>query len=507
MKVVKNFSKKTWYAVLILLLLGVTGYGIYTAWKYQQSVLEASQVSPYETSTVTRGNVILGANGTGTVISNITQDLSFSAAGTIAQLNVQPGDTVTKGEVMASLDDIDQHKTDLQTAQLNLQNAQKTLNDLTAYPDKNIAQAVATLSSAQKTLEYAQYNLRYPGQQRCSNDQVWNYYFATLKDQHFLNYWGGVLSDSNTGLGHDFILNNLNYTQKVMNMDSANLEYCQGFTQDEIAASQANLKVADASVKQADAALQEIKASNGVDANQLAMDQARVKQAELQLTMAQQKLDGAVLTAPIDGTVMSVAGNLGDTVGAVGQTKTANTIANSTVSQSSSASTASIVAGTTAFITVTDLTHPIIDTSIDQTDYQNFKVGCSANVSFDALPGKVFTGTVTLVKPTLESTNGFDSVKGWVEINPGTQTLSKPLPLGLPAAVDVICQESQNVVMAPQQALKNINGTQAVVYVLNSAGQPEKRQVTLGLSNGIFTEIKSGLASGEKVIIKGAPAQ
>jgi multidrug efflux pump subunit AcrA (membrane-fusion protein) len=156
---------------------------------------------------------------------------------------------------------------------------------------------------------------------------------------------------------------------------------------------------------------------------------------------------------------------------------------------------------------VADLAHPLIDASFDQTDYLSFNEGCNTNVTFDALPGKTFPGKLTLVKPALATTNGFQSVKGVVELDTSTQTLSSPLSLGLSATVEVICQQAKNVLMVPVQVLKNVNGTQADVYVLNSAGTPEKRQVTTGLSNGIFTEVSSGLRNGEKVIVKGAPAQ
>ena len=75
------------------------------------------------------------------------------------------------------------------------------------------------------------------------------------------------------------------------------------------------------------------------------------------------------------------------------------------------------------------------------------------------------------------------------------------------ATVDVICQQAKNVLMAPVEALKNVNGNQADVYILSSAGEPVKQHVTTGLSNGIFIEISSGLRSGQQVITKGAPAQ
>jgi HlyD family secretion protein len=507
MKAAALFSKKTTRVVsLALILLTAAGFGIYTTWQTRQDTLAASQVPVYETSNVIRGSITLGANGTGKVITSSAADLSFSAAGTISKLNVQPGDTVTRGEILAALDNTDELKTALKTAQLNLETAQRNLNDLLSYPEKNIAEAQLTLSIAQGSLDDAKKHLLTQGQQRCSDDLTLQYYYATLHDQHYVNYYGGLLGDmANNGFGEDFLLKNLNYSQKILDRDTNNYTYCQGYTQDEINASQANLKVADAKVKQAEVALQNIQANNGVDAYQLALDKAEIANAELQVTTAQKKLDGATLISPIDGTVLSVAGNLGDSVGSGSTTTSTSGVASTTISQAAAASSASISADTTAFITVADLTHPIIDTSIDQADYQTFKEGCSANVSSDAYPGKKFTGTVTLVAPALAETDGYEMVKGEVEIDTKTQSLTQPFPLGLSTTVEVICQQSTNVLMVPSESLKDVNGSQADVYVLNAAGTPEKRQVTLGLSNGIYTEVSSGLSSGEKVITKGVP--
>ena len=495
----------TWVIAFTLILLAAAAAGLYYTLQNQQKTAAASQASTYETSAVIRSSITIGANGTGSVITNSTADLSFSTGGIITQLNVQPGDTVTKGEVLAALDNSSDLKIALQTAQLNLQTTQKNLDDLLSYPEKNIAQAQLDLSSAQSDLAYAKNHLLSRGQQRCSDDLISKYYYASLKDQHYVNYYGGKVSDPQ-GLGTDFVLQNLIYSKKALARDTNNLTWCQGYTQDEINTSQANLKVADAKEKQAETALQSIKATNGVDTNQVALAKARIANAELQLTTAQQNLDGATLISPINGTVLSVAGNLGDTVGSTSATTSSSGIASSTVSQGSDLSSASITAGTTAFISLADLTHPIIDTAIDQTDYQTFNEDCSANVTFDSYPGKIFPGKVTLVAPALADTDGYEMIKGLVNLDTSALTLAKPLPLGSSATVEVICQQAQNVLMVPKQALNNVNGTQADVYVLNTAGTAEKRQVTLGLTNGIYTEVSSGLSSGEKVITKGAPA-
>ena len=504
MNAVNIFSKKTtWFVILVLLLAAGGGYYYYYQLQ-QQAVIAAQKAAAYQTSPVTLGTISLGATGTGKVYSNTLQDLDFSVPGTVALLNVKIGQTVKSGDTLAALDNINELKTAVLTAQLNLQQAQQNLADLLAYPDKNIAQAVSDLSAAQSTYAWAKYHEMTKSQQRCSDDLTLKYFYATLHDQHYVNYFNDMLANHPQG-AYQFLMNNLNYSQSVLNRDTANYTWCQGYSQDEILASQASFKIADATLQQAEVALQQIKAENGVDPNALALAKAKITNAELQLTTAESNLAGATLVAPFNGTVLAVAGNLGDTIGS-GRTTGPVGIASTTISQGS-LSSASLIAGQTAFITVADLTHPLIDASFDQTDYQSFDAGCSANVTFDALPGKTFPGKLTQVLPALATTSGFQSIKGVVELDTSTQTLTSPLSLGMSATVDVICQQAKNVLMAPVEALKNVNGNQADVYILSSAGEPVKQHVTTGLSNGIFIEISSGLRSGQQVITKGAPAQ
>lgn len=82
------------------------------------------------------------------------------------------------------------------------------------------------------------------------------------------------------------------------------------------------------------------------------------------------------MTAPFDGTIIAVGGEVGDEVSA-----------------------------NTAFITVADLVHPTVAFSVDETDADKVNIGGTAEVVFDALPDDVFTGTVIQVNPSLTSSN------------------------------------------------------------------------------------------------------
>src|SRR5215217_6052295 len=56
------------------------------------------------TSTVTRGNVIASVSGSGSLAAAQTLDLAFSSSGSVTQVLVKEGDSVTAGQTLAQLD-------------------------------------------------------------------------------------------------------------------------------------------------------------------------------------------------------------------------------------------------------------------------------------------------------------------------------------------------------------------------------------------------------------------
>src|SRR5206468_522921 len=67
--------------------------------------------STYQTSSVSRGNVVIGVTATGPISAVTNVPLSFKGSGKLTALKVNVGDKVTAGQVLATLD-----TTDLQTA-------------------------------------------------------------------------------------------------------------------------------------------------------------------------------------------------------------------------------------------------------------------------------------------------------------------------------------------------------------------------------------------------------
>jgi RND family efflux transporter MFP subunit len=196
-----------------------------------------------------------------------------------------------------------------------------------------------------------------------------------------------------------------------------------------------------------------------------------LNQAKLNLQTAQNNLAYTSLNTPISGTVLSVSNSVGDTINAGN-----------------------------AFVTIADLSQSELTIYMDPLDYSNIEVGYPANVVFDALPNLTYTGKVTQISPQLVTVSGNSVVEGDVVLD-SKQAAGVPaltLPLGVTASVDIIAAQANNVVLVPVQALHELSPNNYAVFVVVN-GKPTLKLVTVGLQDGTFAEIKTGLKAGDVV--------
>ena len=461
--------------VIIILITAVAVLGLgFGVWQSVKAVPSntAQTTGDFQTATVRRGNITVTVSGTGNVVPSKTANLGFAVSGEIAELNVQVGDTVKAGQTLARLKNTAALALEVQSQQVAVQSAEKNLLELTANANANLAQAVIDLASAEAAYEDAKIHLRTKGQGRCEQAVTETYYYEWLDWQVQIIPWQKELEDGNSKYGKDYILEQLKPLWAKSDQAYINYTYCQTFTDAEIEASQAALQVAKANLQQKTRDYESLKANNGIDSTALEIAQASLKNAQLQLLQAQNNLDGAAITAPMDGSVTAVNGEIGENVNP----------------------------GT--LITLTDLESPQVQVNIDETDLANFAVGCQAQITFDSIPGQTFSGMVTQVSPTLIESNSGSSVQGYISLNQNKSLSGKNLPIGLTASVEVTYGETQNaLVVAAQAVYPPQDGGKPYVYILNTQGQPEKREIEIGLKTVALAEIKSGLSEGEKVII------
>jgi HlyD family secretion protein len=207
-----------------------------------------------------------------------------------------------------------------------------------------------------------------------------------------------------------------------------------------------------------------------------------VRLLELQLDVARANLDAAKLSLEKATIVAPFDAVIADITIAEGKEVSTMTLANPAIS--------------------------LVDTSeiemtgiIDEIDIAMVKLGQEADVILDALPDKELKGKVTFISQigTVEAgVVGYDT----------TVTLENPdeeLRDGMSATAEIILERRDGVLLIPNRAIRGSVENPVVVVAkveqIRSAEDVESRQVTLGLSDGITTEVLSGLKEGERVVV------
>ncbi len=155
----------------------------------------------------------------------------------------------------------------------------------------------------------------------------------------------------------------------------------------------------------------------------------------------------------------------------------------------------------------------LVDTSqikfqglVDEIDILKIKTGQKAMISVDAVPDKIFTGTVSFISPYgTADTNNVVKFPVTIKLDPTDVALKGSLT----ATADISIYSVENVLLVPLSAVTTTPAGTFVTIVNEASGQQEKRQVTIGNKNLQFAEVLSGLKEGDKVIVEekvtGAP--
>jgi HlyD family secretion protein len=237
------------------------------------------------------------------------------------------------------------------------------------------------------------------------------------------------------------------------------LKEYRGYASEEtIAKADEDLAVAKAKLDDAQREYDRLK--NGADAVDIAAAQARVDAAQATLNLAR-------VIAPFAGTVTEAYPLPGD----------------------------QIAAGATAF-RVDNLSSLLVDVEVSEVDINNVSVGQPVTLSFDAILGKEYHGVVREVAQTGTSVQGVVNFKLTVELT-DADTDVKP---GMTAAVNIVVNEMQDVLLVPNRAVRLVEG-ERVVYLLVD-GQPVKTEISLGSSSDTMSVVAGGdVKEGETVIL------
>ncbi|MCD8010720.1 MAG: HlyD family efflux transporter periplasmic adaptor subunit [Lachnospiraceae bacterium] len=162
----------------------------------------------------------------------------------------------------------------------------------------------------------------------------------------------------------------------------------------------------------------------------------------------------------------------------------------------SSTSSDSSSSGYTTVATISTNENMIITISVDETDILSLSEGQEATVTIDSIGEDTYTGTVTEISTTAESSSGVTSYSADITIDKTDDMLS-----GMSASVVITIEGVDNALLIPVDALHQTSST-AYVYTEYDESTGEFSgmvEVTVGLTNSSYAEITEGLSEGDTV--------
>ena len=276
--------------------------------------------------------------------------------------------------------------------------------------------------------------------------------------------------------------------QVIAELDRTNLTSELNRSKAELTSAQSTLNYETANFKRYQTLFDKgLVSANDYESAKLSYEKARqtVNSARESVQKAQTNLGYATITSPIDGVVLSKSVEEGQTVAASFNTPELFNIAQ-------------------------DLTDMRVIADIDEADIGGVKEGQRVTFTVDAFPDDKFEGQVTQVRQ--EATTTSNVVTYEVVISAPNKDLK--LKPGLTANVTIYTLEKNQVLAVPSKALRfmpneallkkgeKIEDVEAPLKVWTLEGGTFKaHKVETGITNGILTEITSGLSENTEVLV------
>jgi HlyD family secretion protein len=150
-----------------------------------------------------------------------------------------------------------------------------------------------------------------------------------------------------------------------------------------------------------------------------------------------------------------------------------------------------------AFIQLSDLNSFQVVVPFPETDAVHIQPGSSAKLTFDSLPGVEHDGSVTSISPTGVDIDGVTNYYATVLVTDADSALKS----GLTTTVAVVTNTVKNqALVVPTPAVTKQDG-KSFVNTPGPDGKPQRVAFTPGKVGDDNTEVLSGLAKGQKVLL------
>lgn len=200
--------------------------------------------------------------------------------------------------------------------------------------------------------------------------------------------------------------------------------------------------------------------------SQIEEQRLRVEQARVNAKDKENAAAKLTVKSPIDGKVTSLTIERGDEV-----------TANEAVAE---------------VVAVTPLTVVI---PVDELDVALLSVGLTAKVEVDAVPGRVFEGTVSKIAHEGKVQQGITNFDVTIEVE------AEEVRLGMSATATISVSSKKAVLSVPVEA---VIWEQDQAYVTKiEDGRTVRTRVKVGVQNDLYAEIASGLNEGDEIVVSG----
>jgi RND family efflux transporter MFP subunit len=278
-----------------------------------------------------------------------------------------------------------------------------------------------------------------------------------------------VLVDEGNNVTKDQVLARLDAPSLESSVEMAELQV--EIAEDRVKTARAQYEIAEINLDEPPPAVSEEVLELQVDIAKASWETAKLNLeiAELSLESAELNLEKAVIVAPFDGVVGDI-----------------------TISEGQEVSAAALATPAISLVATSKIE---MRGFIDEIDIAKVQLGQEVNIILDALPDEEVKGSVVFISPV-------GTIIAGVVSYDTTITLKNPvaeLRDGMSATAEVIIERHDDVLSIPNRYIRGTTKNPMVVVFVD--GQQEEREITLGLTDGINTEILSGLEEGEKVVL------
>lgn len=518
-----------------------------------------SQKTSYNFTVAKRETVLQQVSVTGNVKPVESIDLSFEKSGKINFIGVEVGDKVSRGQILIQIDnselksqleqakasrDVQKAKLDelnkgtrpeeLQIAQTNVTNAQKTLADAQVNLDNvrrnfeaNLQQVYdASLSAAAKSVAVATNSLYILTDIQyahfMTNDQS-SIVLAEAKANAVATLLGGINAGYLTSNSISQLNGGANATVKktqgnptYINIDQALSEVADSLTKVKLALEVVPMTTDLTSTEKTNLSTEknninnEIITINGKQQSievQKTTNDYNIKTAEINVTNAQN-----ALAAAQDQLILERAGSTPEQITAqeaqleeaeaqiqLIQTQIDKTILRSPMGgiiTKQDAKLGEIIPMATPIISIISTGNFEIETNVPEVDIAKIKIGDSADITLDAYgTDVVFQATVARIDPAEIVIEGVTTYKVTLQFVKEDERLKS----GMTANIDITTAKSENTIAIPQRAVTSMDGDKTVKILEGKEIKEVKVKTGLKGSDGNI-EILEGIKEGDKII-------